>query len=316
LSGPRSEGVVWPDGERFAFTIIDDTDGCTIGNVAPVYDFLLDLGIVTTKTVWPLAARNPRPEGGQSLEEPDYRDWVLRLQARGVEIASHGAANETSERERTLLGLDRFREIIGHDPRVYTIHVGQREGTYWGRDRLDGAARAAYCLIHGARGTNDCYHGHLNGTPEFWGDLCATRVTYVRSLVFRDIDTRRQDPMMPYHDPRRPFVPFWFSASEGARAPSFLRLLSERNQDRLVATGGACIAYTHFAYGFVEHGRLDPEFTRLMKRLAGLRGWFVPVSTLLDHLRTQPGWTPVVDPRRLARMQWKWLLSKLRTGTT
>ncbi|HSV73056.1 MAG TPA: hypothetical protein VLH79_04790 [Chthonomonadales bacterium] len=316
MGAPGTHGIAWPDGKRFAFSVIDDTDGCTVEQVAPVYDFLLDLGIVTTKTVWPLTARNPRPEGGQSLEEPEYRAWVLSLQERGVEIASHGAANEPSTRERTILGLELFRDVVGRDPRIYTVHVGQRDGLYWGSARLDGPARIAYRLTHGVRGSDNSTSGHIEQSPFYWGDLCRTHISYVRNLVFSDIDTLAQDPIMPYHDPARPCVPMWFSASDGARIASFLRLTSERNQDRLAASGGACIAYTHFAYGFTECGRPHPEFRRLMERLAGLGGWFVPVSTLLDHLKTRPDWKPEVDRRRLARMQWKWLLGKLRTGTT
>src|SRR5271165_313130 len=35
----------WPQGKRFAFTIVDDTDRSTVENVGPVYDFLLELGL-------------------------------------------------------------------------------------------------------------------------------------------------------------------------------------------------------------------------------------------------------------------------------
>jgi len=42
----------------------------------------------------------------------------------------------------------------------------------------------------------------------------------------------------------------------------------------------------------------------------------VPASTLLDHLRTRPDWTPNGDPRVLARMQRGWLASKLLHGSS
>ena len=42
----------WPEDKAFAFTIIDDTDYATIENIKPVYDFLYDAGLKTTKTVW------------------------------------------------------------------------------------------------------------------------------------------------------------------------------------------------------------------------------------------------------------------------
>ncbi|MGI6449930.1 MAG: hypothetical protein ACOX3R_06475 [Desulfitobacteriia bacterium] len=44
-------GIQWPDGKRFAFTIIDDNDNATVQNNKPIYDLLLALGMKTTKTV-------------------------------------------------------------------------------------------------------------------------------------------------------------------------------------------------------------------------------------------------------------------------
>ena len=44
----------WPEQRKFAFTIVDDTDKATVENVKPVYDFLAESGIRTTKTAWPI----------------------------------------------------------------------------------------------------------------------------------------------------------------------------------------------------------------------------------------------------------------------
>ena len=121
---------------------------------------------------------------------------------------------------------------------------------------------------------------------------------------------------MPYHDRRRPYVRHWFSSSEGADPRSLCALLSEANQDRLAEEGGVCIVYTHFANGFVQDGRLNRRFVELMRRLAALPGWFVPTSTLLDNLRTRPGWRSEADPGALQRMQWEWLASKLVHGSS
>jgi hypothetical protein len=128
------------------------------------------------------------------------------------------------------------------------------------------------------------------------------------------VNTLSADPLMPYHDPERPYVPFWFSSSEAPNVNSFCSILAEENQDRLVEEGGACILYSHFAFGFVEDGRLDPRFERLVKRLGGLPGWFVPASTLLDHLKKQPGWQAVRSPDQIRALQRRWLRSKLVRG--
>ena len=40
-SGAKDKSTfVWPEGKRFAFTVVDDTDAATVENVGAVYDFL------------------------------------------------------------------------------------------------------------------------------------------------------------------------------------------------------------------------------------------------------------------------------------
>jgi hypothetical protein len=120
---------------------------------------------------------------------------------------------------------------------------------------------------------------------------------------------------MPYVDPGRPFVNYWYSSSEGSQAPAFLKTLRDENQDRLERQGGACIMYTHFGHGFVHDGRLNPEFRRLMERLARKNGWFVPVSTLLDFLLAAKGPVTLEDPMR-SSLEIRWLREKIFRGTS
>ena len=105
----------------------------------------------------------------------------------------------------------------------------------------------------------------------FWGDLYRETITFVRNFVFTDINTMKMDPLMPYHDSRKPYVPYWFSASAGINVEEFCQLLNERNQDRLLEEGGACIAYSHLAFGFYRDGQLNPRFVELMRRDASRR---------------------------------------------
>lgn len=307
--------IEWPDGKRFAFTIIDDTEGSTLENVGPIYDLLQKHGMRTTKTVWPLAFREPPRFGGGTLEDPDYRAWVVGLAERGFEIAFHGATDHSSLRSDTKRALEVFRETFGHDPKLHANHLGQVEGIYWGAARIDGPPRLLYRLVNGSLRRNTKYYGHVEGSPYFWGDLCRDRITYVRNLSFSDINTLKVSPITPYHDSLRPFVRYWFSASEGPSYKAFCDLISEANQDRLLEEGGACLAYSHFGFGFVDKGQVRPEFAQLIERLSGLPGWFVPASTLLDFLRSQPGWREEADRKILRNMQYHWLRSRLRHGT-
>ena len=301
--------IQWPDGKSFAFTIFDDPDYQDSGSVGPVYSLLAELGFRTTVSVWPLRGAGRPRIGGVTCEDSAYLEWILGLQRKGFEIGLHNVTYHTSNRQETKNGLERFRELFGHYPHSMANHSGCREGMYWGRDRLTGAHRLVYDLLHPHQSRGE-FEGHVERSPLFWGDLCHENIRYVRNFTFSEINTLKVCPMMPYHDPDRPFVKSWFAAAEGPSATTFTDMLCEENQDRLAEEGGACIMYTHFAQGFVENGHVYKRFEALMRRLSRLNGWFVPVHTLLDFLATtqqgQP--IPVSDRKRVER---RWLLQKI-----
>jgi hypothetical protein len=188
-----------------------------------------------------------------------------------------------------------------------------RENIYWGPHRFGTAMNRALYNMATRFSRRDYFKGHLENTAYFWGDFCKTHITYVRNLVFKEINLNRVNPTMPYNDPDKPFVNFWFSSCEGGDVRSFNKMICEANQDRLESEGGICIMYTHFASGFVSDGRLDRTFQQLMRRLVSKRGWFVSVTTLLDYLRKSRS-NPVIPRKELAHMERFWLFSKLRTG--
>ncbi len=312
---PSEQRIVWPAGKDFAFTVYDDTDEATLSNVRPVYDLLAEQGILTTKSVWPLRNGDNDPTSvGMDCEDPEYLQWILGLQASGFEIGLHTVASGGSRRDRTIAGIERFRSLFGTEPITYTTHLTNPEGIYFGPARLSGFRRALYELYarkhHGMR-----FRGHIEGDNYFWGDICKSYVKHVRNFVFADINTLRACPEMPYHDPARPYVNYWFASSEGKDVTSFDSTISEANQDRLAAQGGACIMYTHFAYGFYRENNLDRRFEQLIRRLARMNGWFVPVRTLLDFLLETKG-PHVLSSTERRRLEWRWLLHKARVGRT
>lgn len=299
----------FPENKRFAFTIFDDTDLSTVENVAPMYHLLRELGVCTTKSVWPLASDERARLGGSSLQDPKYLKFVRDLQRAGFEIALHNVRNTCATREEVVAGLKEFRRLIGHDPRAHANHAGNRDNLYWGAARFSTIApfyRAMQAFRDGSQ-----FEGHLQASQYFWGDLCQSRVDYVRNFVFREINLDRVNPHMPYKDPRRPFVNAWFSSSDGADAEAFCSLLSEANQDRLEAEAGVCIVYTHLACGFVQENRVLPRVSLLLRRLAAKSGWFVPVSTLLDFLR-EGRQTLSIPVAEIAAMERRWLADRLR----
>jgi len=155
--------------------------------------------------------------------------------------------------------------------------------------------------------------GHVEGDRHFWGDLCRRWIKYVRNFVFADINTLKACPVMPYHDPLRPYANSWFASSDGATVVSLKRCLAEAAQDRLEEEGGACIMYSHFAFEFYGPRRLNGTFRHLMKRLSRKQGWFVPVSTLLDYLMMTQG-PHEITKRERSMLERRWLWDKLRGG--
>lgn len=304
--------IQWPDDKSFAFTIFDDTDFSTVENVGPVYEFLTDLGMRTTKSVWPFKGSDVPRVGGSTCEDAEYLRWVKSLQSRGFEIGYHGATFHTSPRATTIRAIDRFKELFGHYPHSMANHTGCQEGIYWGFDRLSGFKKTLYRAILKWRG-HDAFRGHVENDPLFWGDVCRSKLNYVRNFQFSNINTLAECPNMPYHDPIRPYVNQWFASSEGAEVEAFNRCVSETNQDQLEAEGGACIMYTHLACGFYENGSLQPEFERLITRLASKNGWFVPTHQLLDHLAHVRGPHTLTSRERRA-LELSWLKGKFLTG--
>lgn len=307
--------MLWPGGKRFAFTIIDDPDGQGYEVGVEVYALLRDLGFRVSRAVWPVGPSRTPNSAGETCANPSYVQHSLGLQRCGFEIAYHNATPHTSPREETRAALERFRELFGDYPRTMANHYND-EAIYWGAARVSGVRRILYNGFTLGRKSN-AHHGHVEGSPLFWGDLCRERIRYCRNFVFDEIDTLAACPMMPYHDPERPYVASWYAAAEGAQGPSFLRMVSERNQERLEESGGACILYTHFGHGFHDGRRLEPEFVRLMTLLARKNGWLVPVGALLDYLQVQrDGRSHVLTPGERRRLEVRWLRQKLLRGTS
>lgn len=304
--------IKWPNGKDFAFTVFDDTDLVTIENTKPVYDFCQDLGFRFTKSVWPMKGNDIPKVGGLTCEDRDYCDWTYRLVEQGFEIGYHGATFHTLRRADTERGMERFRELYGHYPSSMANHTGCDESIYWGSARLTGFNRLIYNLLTQYSRHNK-YVGHIANQDLFWGDICKSKIKFVRNFVYPDINTLKLCPIMPYHDPERPYVNYWFASSEGPEVNAFNRCLSERRQDQLEEEGGACIMYTHFACGFYDNGQLDTRFSQLMKKLSNKNGWFVPVVTLLDYLLELNGHHEITSSER-RQLEWRWLRNKLRTG--
>jgi hypothetical protein len=307
--------LTFPGGKRFAFTICDDTDMARIESVAPVYRLLEELGLKAAKSVWPLPNTKEKSvfDPSQTLADPDYCAFIADLRRRGFEITFHGAAMTSSTRAEVLTAFDHYRAAIGEDPRIHTNHAHNRDNLYWGGMRVDDPLLK--WLVTRDHLPRDHYLGHVEGSSYFWGDVCAERVRYVRNLTFQGINLRRINPSMPYHDPARPYVRGWFSASEADSIQEFLDLLRSEHQEQLEREGGVCIVATHLGKKFAVNGAVNPEARRLLTELAGRPGWFPNLSELLDYLREARG-SDTLPAAEWRAMQWTWMRDVIREKWT
>lgn len=310
-----SSGMEFPDGKRFAFSILDDTDDSTLANVKPVYAALRDVGMRTTKTVWPMGC----PEGsrlffaGETLNDAAYLRFVHELADQGFEIASHGATMESSLRERTLRGLEFLKNEFGSYPRLFCNHGFNRDNLYWGHKRFQSALfRKIFSWTPGHRSIR--YYGDDENSPYFWGDIAHTHIQYIRNFTFRRLNMLEANPDMPYRLRGTKYVNFWFSTSDAPDVRAFNRLLTCERLDQLERDGGACIVSTHLGKGFATNGKLDPDTERILRYLSRKRGWFVPVSELLDYLRGKQGGGELSDWTRL-KLEWLFILDKLKIAS-
>lgn len=313
LYPPASRDIHYPDGKRFAFSIIDDSDLATLERVRPVYEVLHRNGVRTTKTVWvfPTSDSSHETNQGDSLADPDYREFVIDLQAKGFEIALHGVRGGSSHRAQIIAGLDEFRRVLGHDPRIHVNHSLNRDNVYWGAARWSSPPlRWLYPLT-----TDREFDGESPGSSYFWGDELKARIKYVNQFTFGDINLLNITPSIPYRLTDRPLVNFWFPTADGDNLDRFLELLSPQNLDRLEREGGLCLVFAHLGAGSFNRGSgVDPRFEASINDLASRNGWFAPASEILDYLQRQPGFEADLSFREAVRLDILFLWNYLHRG--
>ena len=283
--------LVFPENKKFAFTILDDTDDSTVENVKPVYDLLYSLGLITTKTVWPVDC----PEGSriyfaaETLRDKAYLNFVSDLADKGFEIASHGATMESSKRSRTLKGFEELKSIFGSYPKLYCNHGQNRENLYWGINRYHTTPlRVLGALVRKIR-SGPVFEGEDTESDYFWGDFCRDNIKFVRGFAFNNINIMSIDKDMPYQLKQTPYVKYWFSTSDAPDADAFKRLVNRKSIDQLERDGGICILSTHLGKGYWSNGKVDEDIQATLKYLSEKNGWFVPTSTILEFLLTIRG---------------------------
>lgn len=304
--------ITLPEGKRFAFSILDDTDDATVGNVKPLYDLLYELGLRTTKTVW----ASDCPEGsrlffaGQTLKNNEYLEFVHELDDRNFELAWHCATMESSKRARTSSALDFFHSEFGYRPILHCNHGYNQENIYWGTKRYRNPLFRK--IIKRVSKNQEQFEGEEETSPYFWGDLCKKHFKFVRNFTFSGLNTLKFDPNMPYHLTDRPYVNYWFSTTDVPDASHFIKLVSRKNIEQLSNDKGICIISTHLGKGYVNKGRINTDVRSTLEHLAGLNGWFVPVSEILEFLLHNKSTGQISRLGQLG-LEWRHLVDHART---
>jgi len=293
--------IKWPNGCDFAFTIVDDTDGATVSNVKPVYDYLYEKGIITTKTCWVYPVRD-KIYKGECIEDESYKAFLLDLKEKGFEIGFHNAGSGGFKREETISGFEKFKDVFGDYPTLHINHSNNIENIYWGSNRFSGIIK----LIYKLKRNSILSLGHDENSEYFWGDLCKKHIKYVRNRTFNGINTLKEDKRLVYREKgKEEFSNYWFSSSDGMRLKPFLELLTKENIDKLEKEKGLCIVYTHFAYDFVdENGNLNEEFKKAIDYIASKNGWFVPAGEILDYVLADKEYKPSKLYEMIMDIKW------------
>ena len=311
---PPSKPLIFPEGRRFAFSIIDDTDMATLERLKPVYAVLEKYGLKTTKTVWVFHTNDESnaTNRGDSLQDTAYREFILDLQKKGFEIALHGVRGGSTPREDVVRGLEEFKNVLGQYPAMQVNHSANRDNLYWGRHLF---TFTPYQWLGRAAYSHD-FSGHDPNSPYFWGDLAQKHIRYVRRFTFRDPNLLTVSPTIPYRLPDKPYVNYWFPTANGNRVIEFDTLLKPENIQRLETEGGVCLVYAHLGSGSFNKGTgVDPRFENRVRELSARNGWFVPASEILDYLRTQTAWSGDLTFRERVRLDTKFLAARIIYGT-
>jgi hypothetical protein len=297
--------IMWPEGKKFAFTIVDDTDNSTIENVGPIYKLLEETGIFTTKTVWVYPPRDSY--SGDSLSDPEYLKFVKKLEEVGFEIALHNVGSGEFTRKEILQGFEDFNTFMGFYPNMQINHASNKDNIYWGNKRFTVVNK----LIKMIYGDKRSYYGEDPNSKYFWGDASKKHIKFIRNLVFTGINTLKYDPKMPYKiKSKEQYSNYWFSSSDAHTVQEFNDLLTNENLDKLENEQGCCIIYTHFTDGFMKDGQINEEFKNKIKELSRRNGWFVPTGRVLNHLLERKQ-NDFVSNSYLAKLDVLWILERI-----
>lgn len=276
-----------PEKYDFAFLVIDDTDCAELPMIEEIYDLLFKNGLRTNKTVWVYPPRDYPKNFGDSLSNPKYASWVRNLQSKGFEIGLHNVGSGKFTRDEILLGLEKYKEILGDYPNIHVNHSYNADNIYSGEERFGRIFNRIISMLYPK------YKGFKGSSPtsvHFWGDVHKERIKYSRNIELPTLDLNSYFNKIPFvYRKKQEYSNYWYPATFAPNPWLWNKKVNPRSIDRLRKNRGAAIVYTHFGYYHLEHGYLDPEFRASIDYLGKQNGWYVTLSEFLDYQLTMIG---------------------------
>jgi hypothetical protein len=278
----------YPDGRRFAFTVVHDADSAFSERLAPLFDVFDELGFRITASVFAFWADWARrgsiwSEWRQSsaftapiavpLCDPVERRFYQDLAARGHEVALHSPSDTSSTPADIVDAFELFKATFDHFPTVYTEHSSlsnkdaqSNEGSdprspYYCRDLL--LAYDPWIWVDGEGALRDDEDGKYFEIPPTASPL-NLHANAQYGLMKAFVRTGR-----------------W---SRGD-ADGFLETYSEENIDTIERDGGMALVYTHLDYGWLDPRtrRMRTDVEARLRYLAAKPGWFAPAGEILER---------------------------------
>lgn len=301
--------VKLPGDKRFIFTIVDDTDDAFLENIRPVYDYLTEREVFTTKTVWVYPPRDNASKG-DSLSNPEYLEYILKLKRRGFEIALHNVGSGNYTRDEILCGLEEYKELIGEYPKIHINHSYNPDNIY------SGAARFGFpfnLVVRFLCRNYNRFHGDDESSPYFWGDIHKRLIRFSRNYEFDELNVLKINPEIPYRETRyQQYANYWFSATFAPNPWCFNHVVTREAIDRLEQEGGVCILYTHLGY-YMKTGEIDKGFIERIDYVSSKKtGLCIPVSEVLQHLLNTRAADQHLSALRRCRLEFKHLLVRFK----
>lgn len=278
----------YPDGRRFAFTLVHDADGAYSRRLAPLFEVFDSLNLkltVTAFTLWAAWAHgggiwDEWPAGslehpmGVPLEDGKEREFYLGLARNGHEIAMHAASETSDTRQSLSRAFDLFEELFGKQP-LYVEHSSA--------NNLDAQVR----------------EGSEPDSPYFNQDLLRQRCRWVwlddpHALAdqghpsFYDIQACHGSPLRASQVSFGLTNAFRRSGRWGwGNGDGFLEVYTEERILELERNRGLALVYTHLQEGWrdAQSGHMRQEIRARLEFLASRCGWFAPAGVILDRLQ-------------------------------